>query len=143
MSTLTKTNLLLQEKLEKLQAAQKANRESHQETKAQQEEIQTGEGEKAKEHVLRQVTNGRGISSPAIKSGAKRRKKSGQHKVDSKPKGVKQNKTIYSINSMEMVRTGEIDKNQPPLTPQQLQGAWGFLSVPMGLALSPAHWFAQ
>ena len=51
MSTLAKTNLLLQEKLEKLQAAQKANRESHQETKAQQEEIQTGEGETTKEHV--------------------------------------------------------------------------------------------
>ena len=45
---------------------------------------------------------------------------------------------------MDMVRTGEIDKNQPPLTPQQqLQGAWGFLSVPMGLTLSPAHWVAQ
>ena len=35
------------------------------------------EGETAKEHVLPLVTNGRGCSSPAIKSGAKRRKKSG------------------------------------------------------------------
>ena len=108
MSTLAKTNLLLLEKLAKLQAAQKV----------QQEKSQTKEGETVKEHVLPQISRGRGIPWPIVKLGAKRKKKSGQPEVDSKPKGVKQNKTIYSINSMEMVRTGEIDKNQPPLTPQ-------------------------
>ena len=44
---------------------------------------------------------------------------------------------------MEMVRTEEIDKNQPIFTLQELQKSWGFLSVPMGLTVSPARWLAQ
>ena len=78
-----------------------------------------------------------------VKSAVKRKKKRGQPEVDSKSKGPKQNKTIYSINSMEMVRTEEIDKNQPICILLKLQKSWEFLSVPMGLTVSPAHWLAQ
>ena len=46
-----------------------------------------------------------------VKLTAKWRRKSGQPEADSKAKGSKRNKTIYSINSMEMVRTEEIDEN--------------------------------
>ena len=36
-----------------------------------------------------------------------------------------------------------MDKNRPICTLQKLQKSWEFLSVPMGLTVSPAHWLAQ
>ena len=46
-----------------------------------------------------------------VKLAAKRKNKSDQPEVDAKSKGPKQNKPIYSINSMDMAKAEELDNN--------------------------------
>ena len=103
MTTLTKTHLLLQEKLAYLQAAQRQQREDNQEP------------------TIPQVTKGQEITPPVGKSPVKRIKKSNQSEAGTKSKGPRQNKPIYSINSMEMAMAEELDKNQSICTLQNLQ----------------------
>ena len=116
MSTLAKTNSLLKEKLEKLQAAQRSNRVSQYETKVQHEERQTVEFKPVGKYAPYKVTHGRGKPPSVSKLGAKRKKTSGQPGVNSKPCRGNQNKTTYSSNSMEMVITGKLTKNSKTKT---------------------------
>ena len=102
MTTLTRTHLLLQEKLADLQADQKPQQEGTQEP------------------IVPQVTGGPKISPLGGKSAVKRKKKSELLGAGNKSKGPWRNKPIYSINSMEMAMAEKPEENPPPLTPQQV-----------------------